>query len=116
MPTYEYKCKKCQREFEIEQRITEEPLTKCIYEDCDGEVFRKISKNIGLVFNGSGFYLTDYVHKKDNPPTHSSSDKHTATTPTNGNLTIKNNTVTPENGTAAPKNGVTTPKKEAVAN
>jgi len=29
-------------------------------------VFRKISKNVGLVFNGSGFYLTDYVHKNNN--------------------------------------------------
>ena len=71
MPRYLYKCKKCKREFEVEQRITEEPLTKCtlLNEDgskCDGEVFRKISKNVGLVFNGSGFYLTDYVHKKEN--------------------------------------------------
>ncbi len=63
MPVYEYKCKKCGKEFEVTQRITEEPLKKCTYDGCDGEVFRKISKNVGLVFNGSGFYITDYVHK-----------------------------------------------------
>jgi putative FmdB family regulatory protein len=66
MPVYEYKCRKCEREFEVTQRITEEPLKKCIFDDCDGEVYRKISKNVGLVFNGSGFYLTDYVHKNNN--------------------------------------------------
>ncbi|MBI5324493.1 MAG: zinc ribbon domain-containing protein [Ignavibacteriae bacterium] len=66
MPVYEYKCRKCEREFEVTQRITEEPLKKCILDGCDGEVFRKISKNVGLVFNGSGFYLTDYVHKNNN--------------------------------------------------
>jgi putative FmdB family regulatory protein len=72
MPTYEYKCKTCGREFEIIQRITEPALTHCPNEVCThspkgmGVVERKISKNIGLVFNGSGFYLTDYVHKHGN--------------------------------------------------
>lgn len=68
MPTYEYKCKTCGKEFEVMQRITEPALTDCPEEGCNGEVFRKISKNIGLVFNGSGFYLTDYVHKHDKAP------------------------------------------------
>ncbi len=63
MPIYEYKCKKCGKEFEIEQKITDEPLTVCPDESCGGEIFRKISKNIGLMFKGSGFYLTDYAHK-----------------------------------------------------
>lgn len=69
MPTYEYKCRNCGKEFEIVQRITEPSLTVCPDEQCSGEVYRKISKNIGLVFNGSGFYLTDYVHKNDKAPT-----------------------------------------------
>ncbi len=95
MPTYEYKCKKCGREFEYEQRITEEPLKNCIFEDCEGEVFRKISKNIGLVFNGSGFYLTDYVHKKDKPPTVNGSK--------NGNGAAPKTEKTPVNGAGAAK-------------
>jgi putative FmdB family regulatory protein len=72
MPTYEYKCKTCGREFEFIQRITEPALTHCPNDVCThspkglGLVERKISKNIGLVFNGSGFYLTDYVHKHGN--------------------------------------------------
>ncbi len=70
MPTYEYKCRKCKREFEVKQRISDDPLTECTLidestgEKCGGEVFRKISKNVGLIFNGHGFYQTDYVDNK----------------------------------------------------
>lgn len=75
MPTYVYKCEKCGKEFEYQQRITEEPLTKCPLNSgdggavCNGDVHRKISKNIGLVFNGKGFYLTDYAKKSTSPST-----------------------------------------------
>lgn len=62
MPIYEYKCNKCGK-FEKKQRITEEPLTKC--PSCQGEVHRVISKNIGVVFKGGGFYCTDTGRKKD---------------------------------------------------
>lgn len=65
MPIYEYKCKSCGREFEIEQRITEEPIKDCPFDGCEGEVFRKISKNVGLVFKGNGFYLTDYAKRHE---------------------------------------------------
>ena len=74
MPTYDYKCKTCGKEFEYFQKITDEPLSHCPNEICTcqekgkGEVFRKISKNIGLVFNGSGFYLTDYAKKHSSRP------------------------------------------------
>ena len=71
MPTYSYKCDTCGKEFSYQQRISEPALTHCPSDICEcevkgkGDVHRKISKNIGLVFNGSGFYLTDYVHKKN---------------------------------------------------
>jgi putative FmdB family regulatory protein len=69
MPTYEYKCRTCGKEFEMKQSIKADPLEKCPEEICEcetkgqGEVFRKISKSVGVVFNGSGFYQTDYVNK-----------------------------------------------------
>ncbi|NLY52270.1 MAG: FmdB family transcriptional regulator [Firmicutes bacterium] len=56
MPTYEYACDKCGR-FEVVQKITEEPLAEC--PTCGGHVQRLISKNVGIIFKGSGFYITD---------------------------------------------------------
>jgi putative FmdB family regulatory protein len=60
MPTYEYECEKCGLIFEEYQRITEQPLTKCKKNDCDGTVKRLISRGAGFLFKGSGFYSTDY--------------------------------------------------------
>lgn len=71
MPTYQYKCETCGKEFEVKQRITEPALTTCPDGICTseskgkGQVHRIISRNVGLVFKGSGFYLTDYVHKNN---------------------------------------------------
>lgn len=58
MPTYEYECKKCGHEFEVFQRITAEPVKKC--PKCKAQVRRKIGSGAGLLFKGSGFYITDY--------------------------------------------------------
>ncbi|NLA58536.1 MAG: FmdB family transcriptional regulator [Firmicutes bacterium] len=56
MPTYEYACDKCGR-FEVVQKITADPLTEC--PTCGGHVQRLVSKNVGIIFKGSGFYITD---------------------------------------------------------
>ncbi|MDI7246195.1 MAG: zinc ribbon domain-containing protein [Bacillota bacterium] len=56
MPTYEYRCEKCGR-FEEFQRMSDEPLSRC--PTCGGPVRRLISRNVGIVFKGSGFYTTD---------------------------------------------------------
>lgn len=82
MPFYEYKCKTCGKEFEYRQRITDESLTKCPKEICTaehkgcGDVVRKISKNVGLVFNGKGFYITDYKNKSTSASTISKSNSN----------------------------------------
>ncbi|MBD3244075.1 MAG: zinc ribbon domain-containing protein [Chitinivibrionales bacterium] len=60
MPTYEYECGKCGRVFEQFQSITADPLKKCIFEGCDGDVRRLLSAGAGFLFKGSGFYITDY--------------------------------------------------------
>ena len=62
MPTYEYHCKDCRFEFEEFQSIASEPLHIC--PKCNGRVERKISGGTGLIFKGSGFYITDYKNKK----------------------------------------------------
>ena len=60
MPTYEYECKKCGHQFEQFQSITAEALTSCKKKGCRGRVRRLISSGAGLLFKGSGFYITDY--------------------------------------------------------
>jgi putative FmdB family regulatory protein len=66
MPTYEYVCAKCGHEFEKIQSMADPALTTCLKEVCAekkwarGRVKRKISTGGGLIFKGSGFYITDY--------------------------------------------------------
>ena len=65
MPTYEYRCEKCGHEFEAFQSMTEDPLKEC--PQCGGKVKRLISPGAGLIFKGSGFYITDYKNQKTSP-------------------------------------------------
>jgi len=70
MPTYEYVCEKCGHQFEKFQSISAKPLTVCPEEACPskkwgkGSVKRAISGGAGLIFKGSGFYITDYRSDK----------------------------------------------------
>jgi putative FmdB family regulatory protein len=57
MPTYEYKCNKCEEVFEIFQKMTDAPLRDCPV--CGGALSKVISGGIGIIFKGSGFYTTD---------------------------------------------------------
>ncbi|HNR68508.1 MAG TPA: zinc ribbon domain-containing protein [bacterium] len=59
MPTYEYLCKKCGHRFEQFQSMKEEPLKECPVCQKDSLV-RLVSGGAGLIFKGSGFYITDY--------------------------------------------------------
>src|SRR5438046_10644743 len=81
MPTYEYVCSKCDHQFEAVQSMKDKPLTTCPKEGCGmkkwgkGKVKRAIGAGAGLIFKGSGFYITDYRSenykqgaKKDAPP------------------------------------------------
>ena len=79
MPTYEYKCLGCGTRFDLFQSITEEPIQEC--PSCRGKVKRLISAGGGLIFKGSGFYITDHRSegykesaKKETSPSTSSGD------------------------------------------
>jgi putative FmdB family regulatory protein len=63
MPIYEYKCKKCGKEYEAFQRITEPGLKSCKF--CKGPVHKLVSRS-SFHLKGSGWYVTDYGGKK--PP------------------------------------------------
>ena len=66
MPTYEYQCLKCKKHFEQLQKMSDAPLKKCAR--CGGKVERQIGAGSGLIFKGSGFYITDYKKKKEGGP------------------------------------------------
>jgi putative FmdB family regulatory protein len=56
MPTYEYECERCGVRFERLQRMVDPPLTDC--PECGGHVHR-VMQPVGIIFKGSGFYVTD---------------------------------------------------------
>jgi putative FmdB family regulatory protein len=62
MPTYEYECKECSYNFEIFQSMSDEPLKIC--PKCGKEIRRLIFGGAGVIFKGSGFYVTDKVADK----------------------------------------------------
>jgi putative FmdB family regulatory protein len=56
MPTYTYQCDSCGHQFEAVQRFTDDPLTEC--PEC-GASIRRVIQPVGVVFKGSGWYITD---------------------------------------------------------
>ena len=69
MPTYEYHCQKCDQNFEMFQSMRDKPLATCPKEHCrlpkwgHGKVKRLLGTGAGIIFKGSGFYITDYRSK-----------------------------------------------------
>ncbi|MCG6956212.1 MAG: zinc ribbon domain-containing protein [Gemmatimonadetes bacterium] len=61
MPTYEYRCPRG-HEFEVFQRISDEPGAAC--PECGEAAERMISAGAGFLFKGEGFYITDYRSKE----------------------------------------------------
>ncbi len=59
MPTYDYRCNHCRHTFETFQSITDDCLTKC--PKCGKSALQRlIGAGAGIIFKGSGFYITDY--------------------------------------------------------
>jgi putative FmdB family regulatory protein len=56
MPTYQYKCEDCGVRFERFQHFSEQPVPQC--PECLGTV-RRVIQPVGIIFKGSGFYVTD---------------------------------------------------------
>ncbi len=91
MPTYEYSCQKCGQNFEAFQSMRAEPFQECPKELCrlpkwgHGKVKRLLGTGAGLIFKGSGFYITDYrsdsykeAAKKEAPATQKVGEKPSA--------------------------------------
>ncbi|MBD29999.1 MAG: FmdB family transcriptional regulator [Acidimicrobiaceae bacterium] len=85
MPTYDYKCDTCEHTFELFQSFSEDPLSKCTKEVCNGPgngSVRKIFSAPGISFKGSGFYKNDSRSKSSSssPSSTSSSSSETKST------------------------------------
>jgi putative FmdB family regulatory protein len=77
MPVYEYQCRDCGVRFERRQHITDDPIKIC--PECGGEV-RRLIQPVGIVFKGSGFYVTDNRSKSSTArPVNSKKPPHTST-------------------------------------
>lgn len=63
MPLYTYRCNENDHEFQARQRMVDDPLTECPV--CGGPV-RRVVSSVGVVFKGSGFYVTDNRSSKVN--------------------------------------------------
>src|SRR5581483_5105739 len=118
MPTYEYVCLKCKHEFEKVQSIADPALTTCPKELCGmkkwgkGKVKRAISAGAGLIFKGSGFYITDYRSenykagaKKDAPAAATSGDKKSSETKSSGETKSSTPAKTESKPAKTPKSG-----------
>jgi putative FmdB family regulatory protein len=83
MPTYGYQCTQCDNQFEIVQRISDDPLSKC--DKCGGLLRKKIFP-VGIAFKGTGFYVNDYASK---PAQVKSAETTTASSDTKANTDSK---------------------------
>lgn len=71
MPTYVYRCNDCDYTFEARQSMSDDPLSVC--PECEAESLRRVINSVGIVFKGSGFYVTDNRDRKNGSSNGSSS-------------------------------------------
>lgn len=72
MPTYDYQCETCGKAFEYFQSMSDDPLSEC--QECNGSLKRLIGGGMGLIFKGSGFYVTDNKSKNGSKTDSASSE------------------------------------------
>ena len=74
MPFYEYECSNCGHQLEELQSMSEKPLLKC--PACGKNALKRlVGTGAGLIFKGSGFYLTDYKNKSASPHSKGAKEK-----------------------------------------
>ncbi|MBQ27749.1 MAG: transcriptional regulator [Nitrospiraceae bacterium] len=101
MPLYEYSCNKCGYRFELIQKFSDQPITKC--EQCSGKVTKLISAP-GLSFKGTGWYITDYSSKSKPPDSKEQAEKpseNTAPSDTSKEGTSPDKEKTPDSSPSA---------------
>jgi putative FmdB family regulatory protein len=105
MPTYEYVCEKCGHQFDKFQSMLDSALTVCPKDRCSqkkwgkGRVKKLISGGAGLLFKGSGFYITDYRSDKY----HAAAKKDSSTPATPASVAGTTTAAPSSGGDAKPK-------------
>ena len=118
MPTYEYSCQKCGQNFEAFQSMRDEPFRECPKELCrlpkwgHGKVKRLLGTGAGLIFKGSGFYITDYrsdsykeAAKRESPSKGAEASDKSAASKEPTKTPSPPQTKTPEKGSAKESSG-----------
>jgi putative FmdB family regulatory protein len=118
VPIYEYQCDSCGYQFEVKQSIKDAPLSIC--ERC-GKSLRRLISSPGIMFKGSGWYVTDYSNKlkppsegektpagagekKESPAGSSSTpDSSAPATPSNAPASSASSSTSPAAGSSTPK-------------
>jgi putative FmdB family regulatory protein len=108
MPTYEYRCPEG-HDFELFQKMSDKPRAKCPV--CGKPAVRQISGGAGLVFKGTGFYITDYGKDGKGPRKDTASSPSTSTSGSSDSAT--SSSTTPEAKPAAEKPAKPAKKKAA---
>jgi putative FmdB family regulatory protein len=102
MPTYDYKCEHCNNTFEFFQSMKDDPMTLC--PECGHNALKKlVSMPAGLIFKGTGFYLTDYAKKKTSPSTSSGSTNSDSVSSTSDSKASEEKPVKKENNSSKDK-------------
>lgn len=117
MPTYEYRCTACGHAFEKFHSITADPIKQC--PQCGKKkVKRLIGTGAGIIFKGSGFYITDYRSDSYKSAAKSDSASSPSTTPgtsadTKGSPAAPTSTAASTPAPAAPAAPAPAPAKPA---
>jgi putative FmdB family regulatory protein len=85
MPIYEYQCTSCHHQFDLIQKISDEPVKEC--PDCHKDTAIKLISAAGFQLKGSGWYVTDFKNKNNAPAT--KKNETTATTETHSTGTAE---------------------------
>lgn len=123
MPTYEYECTQCSGQFEYFHGMSEPAKTVC--EKCGGPLRKLLSSGSGLIFKGSGFYITDYKKATGAPESGNADAKKEAGAEGGGSEkkgesapkdapsspSPSSSSSTPSSSTPASGSGTSTPKK-----
>ncbi|MBW2493558.1 MAG: zinc ribbon domain-containing protein [Deltaproteobacteria bacterium] len=104
MPIYEYACEKCESEFEVEQRITDDPIKSC--PGCKSKKIKRLISRTSFVLKGGGWYSDLYSSsdgKGDKADKSDSSDAKGKSASVDATPASKNDSKSPDTSSAKSK-------------